>query len=185
VDYDLFNRAYSNTDSNALAQRVCFFGTMGAYWFDFDLVKSIAEAGFRVSLIGCSLAQHGLLDHPNVAHTPPVSHAELPTLLKPMDALLIPYKINEFTQGVFPNKVYECLATGKPVIATPLPDLQGELSKYVYLASDAEEFIDVLQRLPALETQERVQSRLALARENSWERRLDSFSRELERLLRA
>jgi glycosyltransferase involved in cell wall biosynthesis len=86
---------------------------------------------------------------------------------------------------VFPTKVYECLATGKPVVATPLPDLQGELSKHVYLASDAKDFIEVLRRLPELETQERVQARLALARNNSWNSRCDLVSRELERLLHA
>lgn len=183
VDYGLFSKAYSAKEAGAPVQRVCFFGGMGAYWFDFDLVEKIADAGFRVSLIGYKGTRHRLFNHPNVTYIPPVPQAELPVLLKPMDALLIPYKLNEFTQGVFPTKVYECLATGKPVVATPLPDLQGKLSKYIYLASDEEEFIDVLRRLPELETQERIQSRLALARKNSWKSRLHSVSRELERLL--
>ena len=185
VNYGLFNQAYSVTDPGAPIRRVCFFGGMGAHWFDFDLVESIAGAGFKVSLIGYKAMQHRSLHHPNVTYTPSVPQAELPALLRPMDALLIPYKINGFTQGVFPTKVYECLATGKPVIATPLPDLQGELSNHIYLANNAEEFVNVLRRLPELETQEKVRSRLALARENSWESRLGTVSRELERVLPA
>jgi glycosyltransferase involved in cell wall biosynthesis len=185
VDYELFNQAYSAEQAADPIERVCFFGGMGANWFDFDLVQSIAEAGFSVSLIGYKDTQHRLFSHPNVTYLPPVPQGELPELLKPMSALLIPYKLNGFTRGVFPTKVYECLATGKPLVATPLPDLQGELSKHVYLASDAKEFIEVLYRLPELETQERVQARLELARKNSWKGRCGLVSRELERLVHA
>ena len=66
--------------------------------------------------------QHRLLDHPNATYVPPVPQAELPAQLKPMDT---PYKTNGFTQYVFPSKIYECLATGKPLVETPLPDLRG------------------------------------------------------------
>ncbi len=111
--------------------------------------------------------------------------AELPTLLEPIDALLLPYKVGGFTKAAFPAKIYECLATGKPIVTVPLPDLQGELSKYIYLANGGSEFVDLLCRLPQMETLEKVQSRLALARGNSWESRLDVVSGELERLLRA
>lgn len=183
VDYGRFSQAYSTAGPSAPARKVCFFGTLGAPWFDFDLVESIADSGFKVSLIGYRGVRHRLFDHPNVKYTPPVPQAQLPALLKPMDALLIPYRMIEFTQGVFPTKVYECLATGKPVISVPLPDLQGELSKYIYLADNATGFIDLLQRLPELETQEKIRSRLALARKNSWESRLNVISEELERTL--
>jgi hypothetical protein len=184
VDYELFNQAYSEENVGAPVRRVCFFGTLGASWFDFDLVRSVADAGFKVSLIGHKGAQHRLFKHANVEYISSVPQTELPALLEPMDALLIPYKVNGFTKGVFPAKIYECLATGKPIVAVPLPDLQGKLSKYIYLANDASEFVNLLWRLPKLETPEKVQSRLALARRNSWESRLDVVSRELERLLR-
>lgn len=184
VNYELFNQAYSTSDFSTPVQKVCFFGLIDTARFDFDLVERIADAGFEVSLIGHKRGQHHLFNHINVEYIPPVSQANLPELLKPMDALIIPYKRNKFTQGIFPNKIYECLATGKPVVATPLPDLQqGELSKHVYLASDAQEFIDVLRRLPEPGMQERIQSQLVLARENSWESRFHSIYRELERVL--
>jgi len=126
--------------------------------------------------------QHWLLDHPNSTYVPPVPQAELPAQLKPMDT---PYKMNGFTQCVFPPKVYECLATGKPLVEIPLPHLRGELSEHVYLAGDAEGFVEALRRLPRLETREKVRTRMELARENSWEGRLGMVSRELGRLLHA
>ena len=38
---------------------------------------------------------------------------------------LIPYCVSPYTQGVDPLKVYEYLAAGLAVVATPLPSLAG------------------------------------------------------------
>ena len=54
-----------------------------------------------------------------------------------MDALMIPYAINEHTTHVFPIKFFESLATGKPVIMTPLPSVSDY--EDTYLASTPEE----------------------------------------------
>ena len=185
VDYDLFNQAYSATNSGTEIRRICFFGGMVSHWFDFDLMEGLADAGFEISLIGYTDSRHHLFSHPNVRYTPVVSQQKLPELLKSTDALLIPYKVNEFTRGVFPTKAYECLATGKPVVATPLPDLQDRFSGHIYLASDTTEFTKVLRQLPRLENRKKVKSRLELARKNTWEIRLRSIYREVEQLLHA
>ena len=100
-----------------------------------------------------------------------------------MDALLMPYKINDFTRGVFPSKSYECLATGKPVVATPLPDLNGALAEHIYLADDAEGFIQVLRQLPTLETRKKIRYRIAQARRLTWQARLDAIHTILEETL--
>ena len=49
----------------------------------------------------------------------------LPDVLRGADAALIPYSLNELTASIFPMKVYEYLAAGLPVVATPLPSLRG------------------------------------------------------------
>ena len=46
-------------------------------------------------------------------------------MLRAADAGLIPYARNELTESIFPMKVYEYLAAGLPVVATPLPALAG------------------------------------------------------------
>ena len=46
-------------------------------------------------------------------------------MLRAADAGLIPYARNELTDSIFPMKVYEYLAAGLPVVATPLPALAG------------------------------------------------------------
>jgi glycosyltransferase involved in cell wall biosynthesis len=92
--------------------------------------------------------------------------------------LLIPYRITSFSKGTFPAKTYESLATGKPVVATPLPDLK-RLGGHVYLGDGAREFVEVLRRLHESETPERKRARIEFARENSWDARFARFEKIL------
>jgi glycosyltransferase involved in cell wall biosynthesis len=184
VDFELFHRAYRPPSPGAPIRKVCYFGGLGAYRFDFDVVEGLADAGYEVSLIGDARAERPrVFDHPNVRHTPPVEQEELPALLRPADALIIPYKITGLTRGVFPAKTFECLATGKPVVASPLPDLK-DLSEHVYLAASPEEYVDALRCIPQMETEDRVRARLELARRNSREARFRMIEEAIWRKLR-
>jgi glycosyltransferase involved in cell wall biosynthesis len=75
-------------------------------------------------------------------------------------------------------KIYECLATGIPVVATPLPEFE-RFGEHVYLAEDAEDFAEVLRRLPQTETEEKRRAKIELARENSWEARFAALEKEI------
>ena len=109
-------------------------------------------------------------------------HAQLPAALAGVDAFVLPYEINGLTAGISPAKTYECLATGKPVVASPLPALK-ELAGHVYLADRPEEFVEVLRELGELETEERVRARIELSRDNSWEARFREIEEALWRVL--
>jgi glycosyltransferase involved in cell wall biosynthesis len=112
-----------------------------------------------------------------------VPHGELPRHLADADALIMPYKTNAFTKGTFPAKTYECLATGKPTVATPLPDL-ARFGDLLYLAEDAGGFIETLRRLPETESAERVRARMELASRNSWEARFGTVEEIIQEGLR-
>jgi hypothetical protein len=180
VDFALFNKAYSTVSKKAV-RTVCFFGSMDDRRFDFELVRQLAKKGFTVRLIG-TLADPTLARVPGIDYRDQVPHAKLPSLIQDVDALIIPYKITPFSKGTFPAKTYECLATGKPIVATPLPDLL-RFREYIYLATDAEDFIRVLRELPERETSEKVNTRIALAHRNSWEARFSRFEGLLQQHL--
>src|SRR3712207_2520977 len=126
----------------------------------------------------------GTLSEPSFARVPGVEflgevpHKALPQHLRKADALIIPYKITPFTQGTFPPKTYECLATGKPVVATPLPDLKP-LDEHVYLGHGPKDFVQILCRLHESETTEKRRARIELARRNSGEARFPKFEEVL------
>ena len=176
VDHELFGQARTGPLRRP-ARTVCFFGAMNESRFDFDLARELAEEGYRVRLLG-TLARSAFARTPGVEYRGEVPHRELPRHLADADALIIPYQVNAFSKGTFPAKTFECLATGKPTIATPLPDLIpfGDL---LYLAKDARGFVSALERLPDLETEARVAARVELARRNSWEARFDAIEEVL------
>lgn len=176
ANFELFQKA----DTGILAQpaqTVCYFGAADERRFDFDLVRGVAEAGFTVRMVG-TLSDPTFARIPGIDYRGAVPHKELPNYLRDADALIIPYKITAFSKGTFPAKTYECLATGKPVVATPLPDLK-RLDEHIYLGEGAEEFVTVLRRLHDSETPERRQARVELARENSWKARVAKFEEVL------
>jgi hypothetical protein len=167
VDYDRF--AVLQERPPALPpQTVCFFGDAGRGRVDFGALRAIAGAGFRLRLVGAlDPAERRLAGEPNVEYRGEVAHGRLPEALAGVDAFVLPYEINGLTRGISPAKTYECLATGCPVVASPLPSLK-DLAGHVYLADGPKGFVRALQNLAESETDERVGARGRLARENSW-----------------
>ena len=172
VDFELFRRADTGLLKSP-ARMLYYFGTADETRFDFDLVKKVAEAGFTVRMLG-RLTRPSFARTPGVEYFGSVPHKALPEHLRTADALIFPYKINPFSKGTFPAKTYESLATGKPVVATPLPDLK-RLDGHIYLGDGAEEFVSILRRLHESETPDRMHARVELAQQNSWKARFAKF----------
>jgi glycosyltransferase involved in cell wall biosynthesis len=172
VDFELFQQAYTGS-LQAPVRTIYYFGAADERRFDFDLVREVAQAGFTVRMLG-TLSDQSFARCPGVEFLGAVPHEDLPAHLRAADALIIPYRITAFSKGTFPAKTYECLATGKPIVATPLPDL-ATLSEHLYLAESSGEFVEILRRMPNLETPEKVHARIEVARKNSWEARFKKF----------
>lgn len=140
---------------------LCYFGTVwGA--LDYDAVARLAEGGWRVTLAGPVKEPPPPLP-PGVHFAPPVAHAKLPAFLAGFDALLLPYRRSEYNKGVVPAKLYECLATGKPVLASALPSLD-EYAPLLYMARSADEFPALARRAQAEDDAGRSAARIAAAR---------------------
>jgi glycosyltransferase involved in cell wall biosynthesis len=182
VDYGRF-AVLQDDEPRKEIRTVCFFGRVSRERTNFAALRAIAEAGFDVRLLGeLGRVDRNFLRTPSVEYRGEVSHAKLPAALAGVDAFVLPYKVNGLTASISPAKTYECLATGFPVVASPLPAME-ELAPHVYLADEPEEFVDVLRGLGGLETGERVRARIWLARENSWAARFGEIEGALWRVL--
>ncbi len=119
-------------------RRLCYFGTL---WraVDYAPIRALAEAGFVVDLIGPAKEPPPPLP-PSVTVRGAFPHEDLPAILAGFDALLLPYVDDEYNRGVIPAKTYECLATGRPVLASPLPALAG-LSKVLNICRTPEDWV--------------------------------------------
>lgn len=139
----------------------CYFGTLHN-GLDYGAIAELAEAGVEVTLIGSVKHQPPPLP-PNVRLMPPVPAADLPAAIAPYDALLLPYVVDGFNEAVVPAKLYECLATSKPVLASALPSLRA-LSGLVYVADGPGEWATAFASLPLTETPARRKDRRGRAK---------------------
>jgi glycosyltransferase involved in cell wall biosynthesis len=182
VDYERF-APLQDPHAGREVGTVCFFGHVSLERIDLDVLRAIAEAGFEVRIVGgLGSVEKSLIEIPGVYYRGEVSHARLPSALVGIDAFVLPYKVNALTCSISPAKTYECLATGKPVVAAHLPAMR-DLAGYVYLAQRPEDYVEVLRNLKHLETEEKKRARIELARKNSWDTRFRALEEALWRHL--
>lgn len=147
--------------------------------------RSLSEAAFvLVGPVKRHRVDVGPLENlPNVHFLPPCPHAEVPSIAAALDVCLIPYRVNPYTEGLSPIKLYEYLALGRPVVATNLPYLRREAA-HIRITRSPGEFVaavqEALARPPTAEEQAHWQ---AVAKAHSWERQVDEIERHLAPLL--
>ena len=85
------------------------------------------------------------------------------------DVCIMPYGDNDYTKYIYPLKLHEYLAGGKPLVGTPIATL-APLGDVVLLPKTAEEWPSAIQRAlePAENTVERRLARQSFAREHDW-----------------
>jgi glycosyltransferase involved in cell wall biosynthesis len=168
------------------APRIVFTGAVVATKLDLGLLGELADAHPEWSLALVGPEGEGdpgtdvsvLASRENVHLLGPRRYAELPDVLRAAHAGLIPYAVNPLTASIFPMKVYEYLAAGLPVVATPLPALAGVDG--VVTAAGADAIGARLREALDGDTPERRRERSAVAAAHSWETRLDEIGAALE-----
>lgn len=161
-----------------------YYGAL-ASWFDYDLLDAVAERrpDWNFVLIGQaldnSLGEHSLLNRANITWLGPREYTSLPGYLQHFEVATIPFAINEITLATSPLKLYEYMAGGKPVIATPMPECQA--FPEVFIARNAEEFSQLLDKASRRGRDADFRHRLrTLAHDNSWTARVRVIEHALE-----
>lgn len=110
------------------------------------------------------------------------SPADLPAYLHAGDVCLMPYVRNEWTRNISPLKLYEYLATGLPIVSTPIPAV-APFADLVLVAADADSTIAAIAQALADDSPERRRRQQEIARLHTWDNRLERMSAAiLERL---
>jgi len=111
-------------------------------------------------------------------------YSEIPTLLAAADVCLMPSLENETTSEIVPMKIYEYLASGKPVVASRLPGLVAEFgSDSGIIYSDGP--LDALDKAIDLKAQPEEVERLSQAGRDTavqnadWKKITDQFEQLL------
>jgi glycosyltransferase involved in cell wall biosynthesis len=110
----------------------------------------------------------------------PAPYTEIPARMAAFDVCIVPHVVTPFTESLNPIKLWEYLASGKPVVSTAVAGFR-DYGDLCHIAPDAEGFITRCREALG-ENGARSTERIAVARKNSWESRVDTLLAALEPL---
>jgi glycosyltransferase involved in cell wall biosynthesis len=111
-----------------------------------------------------------------------IKRKEVPVYVNTFDVCIIPYQANRYNEASFPLKFWEFMATGKPIVATGVPELK-EYSDVVGYAESSEEFIK-LSEVWLSDSKKGSEERMSLAEEHSWNKRTERLLELLESVIK-
>ena len=163
--------------------------------------KDIIEVGF-VGRMGNNMASNiinSLLDHKNLLLTMigpydkrfiksikkfdnitfkgVLKGQELYNEMNKFDVAIAPYNLKEINPGGTPNKLFQYLALGKPVVMVRLPMMihYKYPDKHVYFAETERDFYDSIIKANNENNETLIKERISFAEDNSWKKRIDEF----------
>ena len=181
VDVDLFARAQApQTVVPALAQILSkpvigYFGLL-APWTDIELLVWLAQQRPQWSflLVGHASADISALRQlPNVHLVGPQPYQTLPEWAKAFDVAIIPYRQNQQVRNANPLKLREYLATGKPIVSVPAPEVE-KFPGLVRVALDYDAYLAAIELSIQEDNAQLRASRIASVRDMSWDHRARS-----------
>ena len=101
---------------------------------------------------------------------------DLPKFVKGMDVCLIPYVLNDYTHHIFPLKLYEYMAAGKPIVASDMEEMRPYAGDEMTIARSQPEFLGAIEDALATDSRSRAASRQEAARHQSWDDRVEQVS---------
>ena len=170
-EFSYFNTKPQLVHNNSTKKQIGYYGAISS-WFDADLVIELAKyySDYDFILIGtvheCDNIQ-GLKAMDNITLIGEVPYHELTKYLYSFDVCIMPFKVNELTYATNPVKVYEYLASGKPVVSTLLPEvvMMGDV---VGTAKNTEEFIAKIDEAISDDSNQKQLERINFSKSNDW-----------------
>ena len=147
---------------------------------DLALLTDLAQRhrGWSFVLVGPqeSLGDHAVLVQ-QLAHMPNVyllgskAASVLPAYTQHLDVCMLCYEVNDYTKFIYPLKLHEYLASGRPVVGSPIRSLQ-DFAHIIRLARTTDEWSQAIQDSlsPAACLAEQVEARRCVARQYDWDR---------------
>jgi glycosyltransferase involved in cell wall biosynthesis len=181
---EIFSNGYRQPrDENVLASLprpiIGYIGRL-RHWLDFELLDYVVanrpewtflfagevskDCRKRFSLL--------LRNHKNIYSTCWIPYNDFPGYLRHFDIGIIPFNTNEFMQTANPNKLYDYMVAGLPVVSTNIGDLKKKYADFVKVADSKKEFISHIEsflNMPASEKAKLKCRILKRAAGHSWE----------------
>lgn len=184
ADYDLFSLGSSRQmRSTCCNPRLYFHGALEGHKVDVELLLELARRRpeWSLTLVGPSAdlgsscdAFKKLVELANVDWLGRRPQEELPGLIIDANVLLLPYRLSEHTRHILPLKLFEYMATGKPIVSTRL-EAVAEYGDLLELADGVDEFESAIDRCLLEEEGDFAPARQHLARQHTWDKRVEEI----------
>jgi teichuronic acid biosynthesis glycosyltransferase TuaH len=154
-----------------------YTGTIHADRFDVSLVAGLADSfpGGSVVLVGpdhlTPSEKTRLAAHPNIHITGPVSYDRIPGMMSHFDVCIVPHVESRFTNSLNPLKLWEYLASGKPVVSTNVAGF-SDYPQFCRIASGPAPFVQACRDALGENGLHRAGRRVE-AGKHSWDCRID------------
>ena len=189
LDQFLINQGAVPWDLKAIeSPRVGYIGNLN-YSLDIDLLLYLLTENTNVNfvLIGNPSGKNGttltqlLGKYRNLILLGHKPHGVIPRYLQHMD-VLFSFKRPDITRGNDSLKIYEYLATGKPIVTTPVSPAES-FKDSIYVARDMRQFNKYLKDALEENNVSLQEKRKKLAEMNTWEKRVDTILEKISQLL--
>jgi glycosyltransferase involved in cell wall biosynthesis len=189
VDYDLYEEANGDggdkpppADLASIPRPVLGYEGNIDDRLDYDLVCALAahHPQWSIVFVGpvgpaarpAEVARLG--QHANMWLLGRKSYDELPRYVQRFDVCLLPHRVAGLTESQSPLKLFDYLASGRPIVATPVAGLEG-FRDHIYVAASPGEFARQVELALREDSPEKTRNRKAAAESNSWKVRVDQM----------
>jgi glycosyltransferase involved in cell wall biosynthesis len=177
VDTELFALANSPDtqipeEAKGLSRPIIGFWGLLDQWVDLTILKEIARARphWTILLIGrVAVDASELKNLPNIVFAGVKPYSQLPNWAKAIDVCILPFTpASLMLRAMSPLKLREYLASGKPIVAVPVPEARL-FGKAVQIAVDGPGFVRAIEEALAANTPELVALRQRSVETNTWD----------------
>jgi len=146
---------------------------------DMELLKYIAEnrPHYEVIIAGPDegpLDESKIQKFDNVTYLGKVAYSKLPELFASSDICLIPHKDNKYSQSMSPLKLFQYLASGRPVVSTDIGGID-HWQTLIHVARNYSQFIEAIDSVLVNDNKELSEIRITEARKETWDIRVNDM----------
>ena len=190
VDYEHFasatSREWREPDDivNVTHPRLGYFGAIDSWLMDQELIRHVSfkRPDWHWVLIGLRASPLDIESLGNVHYLGSKPYSLMPHYAASFDVCVLPWVTdNEFVNYGSPIKVREYLATGKPVVITPLYEYEP-LDGILRISRGYDDFIAKVEDALANDSVEKRERRQQAVKESTWDARAEEVSREIQLL---
>ncbi len=178
TDEAFFGEPSSLPYLSGASPRLGYIGTISQRT-DIGLIEHVARTrpDWEILIAGrqdVSLNEFGLLNLPNVRYLETIPYQELPSFLKSLDVCLIPHKNTDYCKSMSPLKLFQYLASGKPIVSTNIDGLE-RLKEHILIGETYGDFVECIEHALREDTVELGNHRIEAARKETWDRRVQDM----------